>query len=57
MIKTINLTLYDIYYDNGKNDITVMDKKQFAGLKRSGKKKNILTIKKHATITIKIKTN
>lgn len=57
MTQTITITVKDIMYTNGNNEIVALTPQQWAGrLRRKGYKKTIITKKDVALLTIKIKT-
>lgn len=58
ILKTnIELTLWEIVWNNGKVEYVTMNGQQLAGFKRrKGIKKQYLTMKKTATISLQIKT-
>jgi len=57
MIKTqsINLSIIELMFENGRSEITTMTTQQLAGLKKSKLRKSIISKRKLATIEIKIK--
>lgn len=57
MTQTISITVKDIIYTSGKNEVIALTPQQWAGrLRRKGYKKSIITKKDLALLTIKIKT-
>ncbi len=53
--KSINLSIVELMFDNGKSDIIIMTKKQLAGLKKSEIRKTILSKRLLATVEIVVK--
>lgn len=54
--KTLQLTAYVVVDDTAKIEHLYLDKKQFAGLKRSGRWKTIISCRKIQEVTISITT-
>jgi hypothetical protein len=55
--QTIKLNVIEITYDNGKSEVVTLTSQQIAGLKKSKKRKSILSKRQLASIQIKIKHN
>jgi len=53
--QSINLTIIELTFDNGRSIIKTMTVQQLAGLKKSKLRKTIISKRKLATIDIKIK--
>jgi len=53
--QTIKLSVIEIMYDNGKSTVGTFTNQQLAGLKKSKKRKSIITKRKLASIEIRIK--
>lgn len=53
--QTTSLTVIQFVYDNGKSEILVLSPQQIAGLKRSKKRKTIITKTTLAVIELSLK--
>jgi cytoplasmic iron level regulating protein YaaA (DUF328/UPF0246 family) len=57
-VKTIQYTIREIVWDNGKTEIICMNNQEYAGMmRRKGIKKTIISNRKLFTFTIELKNN